>query len=205
MEKQKYLDDLQEIRAIMDRSSRFISLSGMSGIAAGIIALIGAWLAYDIVYANQNYLSYRTADLSSESIFTLLAVATATLLVSLGAVVFFTQRKARKTKQKLWDAQAKRLVINLMIPLAAGGVLCIILLFKGFVGLVAPLTLLFYGLAMVNASKYTLSEIRSLGIIEIALGLLACQFIGFGLLFWAVGFGVFHIVYGIAMHLKYGS
>ncbi len=205
MEKEKYLDDLKEIRAIMDRSSRFISLSGMSGIAAGVIALVGAWLAYDIVYANQNYLGYRTADLSSQNIFNLLAVATATLLVSIAAVIFFTQRKARKTKQKLWDAQAKRLVINLMIPLAAGGVLCLILLFKGFVGLVAPLTLLFYGLALVNASKYTLSEIRSLGIIEIALGLLACQFIGFGLVFWALGFGVFHIVYGIAMHIKYGA
>jgi len=70
---------------------------------------------------------------------------------------------------------------------------------------VAPLTLIFYGLALVNASKYTLSEIRSFGIAEIVLGLIAMAFIGYGLLFWAIGFGLLHIIYGIIMHVRYGS
>ena len=70
-------------------------------------------------------------------------------------------------------------------------------------GLVAPTTLLFYGLALYNAGKYTLDEIRYLGVSEIILGLLGCIFIGYGLMFWALGFGVLHIVYGFMMWWKY--
>jgi len=121
------------------------------------------------------------------------------------AGILLTRNKARKTNQKLWDSQSQRLLINLFIPLAVGGILCLILLSKGFIGLIAPLTLVFYGLALINASKYTLSEIRSLGIIEVALGLIGCQFVGYGLILWALGFGILHIIYGIVMHVKYDS
>lgn len=205
MEKQKYINDLQEIKTIMDRSSRFISLSGMSGIMAGFFALIGAYLAYQTVYQDQDYLSTRKAVLTNESILTLIVIASSVLILSVVSGIYFTQKKARKTNQKLWDKQSKRLVINLLIPLLAGGVLCLILMHQGFIGIIAPLTLLFYGLGLVNASKYTLTEIRSLGFVEIVLGLAGCYFVGFGLILWAVGFGVMHILYGIFMHIKYGA
>ncbi len=205
MDKQKYIEDLRDIKQMMNRSSRFISLSGLSGISAGILAILGAYLAYQTIYANQNYLEYRQAILSSGNLSTLLIIASTTLLLSIASGIFFTTRKARKNKQKLWDLQTKSLLINLFIPLVTGGILCLILLFKGFIGIIAPLTLIFYGLALVNASKYTLDEVRSLGIVEIVLGLLGIYFIGYGLIIWTIGFGIVHIVYGIIMHLKYGS
>ncbi|PIB35270.1 hypothetical protein BFP72_07595 [Reichenbachiella sp. 5M10] len=205
MEKQKYIEDLQDIKTIMDRSSRFISLSGMSGVVAGIVALLGAYLAYETVYTGQNYLSYRRADMTSENVLLLMGIACGVLILSLAGGLYFTQIKAKKSNQKLWDNQSKRLIINLLIPLAVGGLVCLILLSKGFVGIIAPFTLIFYGLGLVNASKYTLSEIRSLGLIEIALGLIGCQFVGFGLILWALGFGVLHIIYGIVMYKKYES
>ncbi|RZT93230.1 hypothetical protein EV201_2382 [Ancylomarina subtilis] len=205
MDKQKYIEDLRDIKQMMNRSSRFISLSGLSGISAGILAILGAYLAYQTIYANQNYLEYRQAILSSGNLSTLLIIASTTLLLSIASGIFFTTRKARKNNQKLWDLQTKSLLINLFIPLVTGGILCLILLFKGFIGIIAPLTLIFYGLALVNASKYTLDEVRSLGIVEIVLGLLGIYFIGYGLIIWTIGFGIVHIVYGIIMHLKYGS
>jgi len=205
MDKQKYIEDLRDIKQMMNRSSRFISLSGLSGISAGILAILGAYLAYQTIYANQNYLEYRQAILSSGNLSTLLIIASTTLLLSVASGIFFTTRKARKNKQKLWDLQTKSLLINLFIPLVTGGILCLILLFKGFIGIIAPLTLIFYGLALVNASKYTLDEVRSLGIVEIVLGLLGIYFIGYGLIIWTIGFGIVHIIYGIIMHLKYGS
>ncbi|WP_258103302.1 hypothetical protein [Marinoscillum sp. MHG1-6] len=205
MTKEKYLEDLKDIKSIMERSSRFISLSGISGVLAGCLALIGAYLAYQTVYFDQNYLSYRKAILNQQTVLTLIGIASGVLILSIVSGIYFTQKKARKHNQKLWDSQSRRLIVNLAIPLIAGGTLCIILLFKGFIGLIAPLTLLFYGLALVNASKFTLSDIRSLGILEILLGLFGCQFIGYGLILWAVGFGVLHIIYGIVMHVKYGS
>jgi hypothetical protein len=199
----KYKDDLKDIKDIMNRSSRFISLSGLSGVAAGIIALIGAYLAYQTVYSNLVYLGYKSAILTNQSVTTILIIAVITIVLTIGAGMFFTSRKAKKNKEKLWDIQTKRLLINLLIPLTTGGILSLMVLFKGYIGIVAPLTLIFYGLALVNASKYTLTEIRSLGLIEIILGLIAFQFIGYGLLFWSIGFGLLHILYGIAMHIKY--
>jgi len=205
MEKDKYIDDIKEIKDIMNRSSRFISLSGLSGISAGIIALVGAYAAYQTVFINQGYLGYEQANITSETLLTLLLIAMGTVVLSIGTVIYFTTKETKKRNQKIWDHQTKRLLINLAIPLITGGILCLMLMFKGYIGLVAPLTLIFYGLALVNASKYTLNEIRSLGILEIGLGLIATHFIGYGLIFWAVGFGILHIIYGVVMHLRYRS
>ncbi len=206
MEKQeKYLEDIKEIKDIMNRSSRFISLSGWSGVSAGIIALAGAYLAYQTVYVGQDYLGYKKVELTKENLTILFSIAIGVLILSLISSVYFTVLKAKRTKQKLWDAQTKRLIINLLIPLVTGGLLCLMLLLQGYLGLVAPLTLIFYGLALVNASKFTLHDIRSLGILQIALGLTATYFIGYGLLYWAIGFGALHIIYGIFMQVKYGS
>jgi hypothetical protein len=205
MDKQKYLDDIQEIKQMMERSSRFISLSGMSGILSGIFALGASLFAYITVYKNPENLEYFNGNLSLQSVFILLTIAVATLLLSIGAGIIFTVRKVHKDNRKLWDFQTKRLIINLLIPLSTGGILCLILLVKGFIGFVAPLTLIFYGLALVNASKYTLTEVRSLGLLEILTGLSAVLFVELGLLFWATGFGIFHIIYGIYMQRKYGS
>jgi hypothetical protein len=205
MEKEKYIQDLRQIKEIMDRSSKFISLSGLSGIAAGVIALAGAWYAYRNIYTESDFYGYQVVTISSESIASIIGLGVVILILAIGAGVFFTAQKAKKANQKVWNSQAKRLLINLSIPLVTGGLLSLIFLSRGFIGIIAPLTLIFYGLALVNASKYTHQEIRSLGIIEIILGLMSAYFIGFGLLFWAIGFGLLHIVYGIIMHYRYGS
>ena len=201
--KEKYNQDLKEIKDIMNRSTRFISLSGLSGVSTGIIALAGAFLAYRTIFREQDYLVYHLVDLKGESVMYLLLIAIGTLILSIGTAIFFTTRKTKKQNQRVWDHQTKRLLINLSIPLITGGLLCLMLLLKGFVGLVPPLTLIFYGLALVNGSKYTLPEIRGLGLIEILLGLVAIQFIDYGLLLWAFGFGIIQIVYGIIIQRKY--
>ena len=203
MEKEKYIKDLEDIREIMKQSSRFISLSGWSGISAGIIALFGAFAAYRWVYSTVEFTEdYRQLILSDENAVTLLLIALATLVLAAGTGIFFTTRETRKSEQKIWNFHTQRLLINLGIPLVAGGLVCLILLFRDNPGLVPPLTLVFYGLALINASKYTLPQIRSLGILEVILGIIALQFIGNGLLFWAIGFGVLHIVYGILLPNK---
>lgn len=202
MEKQKYIEDIEEIKKIMDRSSRFISLSGLSGILAGTFALIAAYLAYTTIYSGQDYMVYRKAILTRETLLQLVAIGTGTIVLSLICGIYLTTRKARENNQSIFDKQAQLLLINLAIPLVTGGLLCFILLIKGGVALVAPLTLIFYGLALVNASKYTITAMRRLGIIEIILGLVSMWYLGYGLIFWAIGFGVLHIVYGIIMYIS---
>jgi len=205
MDQGKYIEDIKEIMDIMNRSSRFSSLSGLSGISVGFIALIGVYIAYQTVYLNQDYFRYEKTIIPAESLVTLLLIGLFTIILSIVTVIYFTTREAEKRNENIWDQSAKKLVINLLIPLVTGGILCLILLFKGYIGIIAPLTLIFYGLALINASKFTLSEIHSLGMIQIALGLVGAHFIGFGLIFWGVGFGILHIIYGIMMYLRYRS
>jgi hypothetical protein len=201
--KTDYIKDLEQIKDIMNRSTRFITLSGLSGVSTGIIALAGAIVAYQTFFKDTDYLVYEAVGLSGAFTGQLLVIALGTLVLSVISALFFTRRQTKKQQQPAWDAQSKRLLINLLIPLVAGGLFALMLLLKGFVGMLPPVTLLFYGLALVNASKYTLSDIRSLGLIEVALGLLAFWFIGYGLLIWALGFGLVQLVYGLLMQKKY--
>lgn len=199
-----YLKDISEIRDMMQRSSRFISLSGLSGIMAGIYALIAAFLAYKIAYTYEtieyNEVLIRNVQ-GNKTALTLLALSTLALAIITGIVL--TKNKAKKNNLPSWDANAKKVVINLLIPLATGGVLVILFYQAGLIKMIAPMTLIFYGLGLINASHFTYRDIRILGLSEVLLGLIACVFTGYGLLFWALGFGILHIVYGTAMYLKY--
>ncbi|KAA3437951.1 hypothetical protein [Rufibacter hautae] len=203
-QQQEQLETLHEIRNIMDRSSRFISLSGLSGVFPGLLALVGAAVVkWYFSENNINYYNDLGSNLTTQDIFFLLGVAATVLLLGICAAAYFTVRNARKKNHRIWDSQSKRLAVNLAIPLAAGGTFCAILIYHNLLYLVAPSMLVFYGLALLNGSKYTISDIRYLGIFEIVLGLLASFFVSYGLLSWTIGFGMLHIVYGALVYFKY--
>ncbi|NJY63344.1 hypothetical protein HC174_11315 [Salinimicrobium sp. CDJ15-81-2] len=202
---QDYIKDLTEIRSMMERSTKFLSLTGLSGVMAGIYALIGAYLVYELFYRNSGsrFFTTLTGGEVSGSLSTMILLALVVLFLAVSTAIYFSFRKARKNGEKLWNATARRLVLNMAIPLVAGGLLILVFLAKGLFGLIIPITLIFYGLALANAGKFTFEEMKSLGIIQIFLGLLAAYFMEYSLLFWAFGFGLMHILYGIYMHLKY--
>lgn len=207
--KQDQLAELREIRNLMERSSKFLSLSGIAGIIIGIIAIVGVAVVYAYLglgLSEPGYYNFSAAqnitEIAAAELF-LFANFMAVLLLSLFTGIYFAVRNAKKQGLPVWDATASRLLINMMIPLAAGGIYCLILWFHGHLALVAPATLIFYGLALVNASKYAINEIRYLGIIEVAVGLMASIFVEYGLLFWAFGFGILHMVYGIKIYFKH--
>lgn len=199
MESKKYLEDISEIKNLMNRSSRFISLSGLSGIMAGIYALIGAFIAYRLVSSSQRGYLILDGEIFSLVVMDLFAVAFLSFLTG----ILLTTRKARKNGEKIWDASSKRLLINFLIPLITGGIYILLILDQGQYGETASLMLIFYGLALVNASKYTLSNIRYLGFIEIILGLICTAIPGYGFWLWVLGFGILHIIYGVIMYIKY--
>ena len=190
---QKLLTELKDIRDIMERSSRFLSLSGMSGILIGIYAIVGALIAHRIVhtipsqYGNENV---------HEIMIQLFIIGSSVLILSLITIFLLTIKKARKENKPLWGPGSKLLLLNLLIPLITGGILISTLALRGYYGIISPSFLIFYGLALVNAAKYTRPEILGLGIVEIILGLIAAVFPGYGLYLWATGFGLVHIIYG---------
>lgn len=200
-EEKDYIQDIAEIRSMMERSSKFLSLSGWSGILAGIYALAGAFIVWWVYDFNPTYLVYGLFEPIphfSEIVLTSIAV----LVLALVTAFFDSYRKARSKGEKTWNAVSKKLLTNLAIPLIAGGVLTIAVSYAQLVGLVMPLTLIFYGLALYNGGNFTYRAIKILGVIQLFLGLLSCFFIEYSLLLWAFGFGVVHIIYGVYMFRK---
>ena len=199
---QEYEKDIASIRSMMERSVKFISLSGLSGVLAGIYALAGAGVGYyKTYYPNPPYGWEITNDERAFS--NLIIVAIVVLVLSLATGLWLSSRKATKLGTTIWNKPSKQLFKDLSIPLVTGGILIIIMLLRGYIGFVAPACLLFYGLALIYASRNTYREIQYLGFIEIGLGLLAAALPGYGLIFWALGFGVMHIIYGSIMYFRY--
>lgn len=225
MKETEIQDELASIRNLMERSSKFISLSGLSGILAGAYALVGAWFAYYILYWNipselNPYLTHADTfvDYGSEhkivtglfygsdhsgSTALLLIAAFLVLILSLGTGFVLTRNKAKRKGQAIWSSISRALLFHMATPLVTAGILILILIHRGHYGLAAPTSLIFYGLALVGASSYTFATVKYLGLCEILLGLIAACLPGYGLLFWAIGFGVLHIAYGSVMYFKY--
>lgn len=199
MEDRNYIEQLAQIRTMMDKSSRFVSLSGLSGVLAGVYAVIGAFTAkYIVNHSTQRYITLESTEFKR-----ILFIAGLVLFLSLVTAMLLSAREARKRNEKIWNSTSRRMLINLGIPLVTGGVFGITLLLQHHYGIICPITLIFYGLALVNASKYTLETIRSLGISFIVLGLINAAFPGYGFEFWTLGFGGFHIFYGTFMYFKF--
>ena len=188
---------------MMERSSRFISLSGFSGIIVGVCALIGAFVANQRI--NTYFLNEYSSSVACPSCLKrdLIVIAVIIFITAFVTATLFTFFKSKKANIPIWGTAARRLMWNTMVPMVAGGFFLWRMMELNQYNLIAAGCLLFYGLALVNGSKYTLGEVKYLGYAEIILGIINLWMIRSGLLFWAIGFGVFHIIYGVAMWWKY--
>ncbi len=196
---------------MMERSSRFISLSGLSGVSAGVCALAGAWVAHPYVFGKKDFIIDTNAALvqamaGSHTIILntwLFWIAVATFVAAFISSFIFTYIKSKKEGIPIWGTTSKRLMLAVGLPLLAGGFFLFRMMHFGTFGLVAPGCLIFYGLGLINASRYTLAEIKYLGYCQVLLGIINCWFVGYGLYFWAMGFGILHILYGLYMWWRY--
>ncbi len=184
---------LADIRTMMARSSKFLSLSGLAGISAGITALIGAAAAYWELYASN----------SPDPTLFMLLDAIGVLFCAVACAVFFTRRMARNLGIPAWSNTTKYILDSLLVPLCAGGIFCLLLWNGGYALLIGGVTLLFYGVALINTSKFIAPEVRYFGFLEMVLGLFAIAAPANWLIFWAFGFGAAHIVYGSVVFAKY--
>ncbi|MBS1544566.1 MAG: hypothetical protein JST14_13095 [Bacteroidetes bacterium] len=176
----------------MERSVKFISLSGLAGVMAGIYALAGAAYAYKVIYL----------DLM-EAKYPLLIDALIVLVLSLSTGYLFSMRKAKRAGVPVWGPASWMMLYDISFPLISGGALILVMVFEGYYGLIAPSSLIFYGLALIAGGRHTFEVIRYLGVSEIVLGLICALYPEYGLLAWAAGFGVLHIIYGVIMHFSY--
>ena len=203
--KEDYIRDLAEVRSMMERSTRFLSLSGLSGVLAGFYALVGSIIAWRVLEFDPQAVFDSTTGVLGipTALLPTVVLACLVLFFAAGTATLLSQRKARKNKERLWNPVTKSMISTLLTPLIAGGLLILIYLSRGMVEIMAPFTLIFYGIALYNSGKFTYREIKSLGLIQLTLGVLAAWQPAYGLLFWALGFGLAHIIYGIYMHYRY--
>jgi hypothetical protein len=201
------LETLQDIKSMMERSSRFISLSGWSGISAGICALLGAWLALTKISEYKIATNNTGTPFSSEALYELskelIVIAAAVFIAAFISAFIFTYLRSKKAGIQIWGSSARRLMWNTLVPMTVGGVVVLRILYLKYYVLIVPCCLIFYGLALLNGSKYTLGEVRYLGYCQITLGLLSLWIPGYSVIFWSAGFGVLHIIYGGLMWWKY--
>ncbi|WP_024768948.1 hypothetical protein [Aquimarina macrocephali] len=201
MSTEEYLKDITEIKDMMNKSSRFFSLSGLSGIMAGIYALIGAAVAFYL----DSIIGRGYLILNSKLFYYILIDLVIIALLSIVTAIILSVRKAKKNNETLWNSASKRLLTAFLIPLITGGIYIIIKISSHHYGLTGSLMLIFYGLALVNASKYTIGNVKYLGYIEIVLGLVCALYPGYGFWFWVLGFGVMHIIYGSLIYFNENS
>lgn len=185
---------------MMERSAKFLSLSGWAGIFAGIYAIAGTTIAYTTLNFKPDKFAY---SINQADLYKVIGLALLTLILALGTAISLSWKQAAKKGEKIWNATSRNLLSSMAVPLISGGALIIILIVNGLNGLMAPLTLLFYGLALYNASKFTIYEVRILGLIQIGLGLVSTVFIEISLYIWIIGFGIGHIIYGIYIYYRY--
>jgi len=202
---QDYIRDIAEMRSIMERSSRFLSLSGLSGVMAGVFALAGAFVAHTVMDLPSQLTdaSQMTGTEAFGAMSGIIALGGIVLALTVVTAALLSRRKAAKTNEKSWNPATRRLLANLGVPLLAGGLLILMLIARGLPEYVLPFSLIFYGLALYSAGRFTYEEIRSLGLLETGLGLAAAWLTDHALLCWALGFGVLHILYGLYMHYRY--
>ncbi len=198
-----YTRDIAHIRSMMERSSKFLSLSGWSGVMAGIYALAGAYVAYTLLHFNPDGIFYDFSANSSASLLQVILLALLVLVLAISTAIFLSSKRANKRNEKLWNPTSKRLLMNMAVPLFTGGILILIFISGEMIGLIPAFTLIFYGLALYNASRYTYEDLKTLGFVQILLGLISCWFVEYAMLLWALGFGIVHIIYGIYMYYKY--
>jgi hypothetical protein len=208
-ESNEHLQTLTEIRGLMERSSKFLSLSGLSGVSAGVIALAGAAVVHLRLRTDWfKLINYQRLELYDNPTHQqikqfLLLVGVTVLALALITGTYFTVQKARRQGLSIRNTASRRLAWALAAPLITGGLFCLALFHYQLIWLAFPATLIFYGLALLNGSKYTVRDVESLGYCEVILGLIALFWPGNNLLAWAIGFGVLHIAYGLAMYYKY--
>lgn len=193
------LDDLAFIRQTMARSGPFTAVPGWGMVAMGVIALGGAH------FASQR----ATLD---GWILTWLAVACLGCTVGIvGALI-----KAHRQGIPLWKGPGRRFVLSFLPAIAAGCLLTEFLYEWGHYAFMPMVWLMLYGVGVTSAGVYSVKAIPLMGIVFMLYSIAvfnAPLFLAGTLIepyvdinhALALGFGGFHIVFGLIIALRYGG
>ncbi|HTR04715.1 MAG TPA: hypothetical protein VMN82_16125 [Thermoanaerobaculia bacterium] len=182
-------DNLRYIRNAMERASAFTAVPGKGGIAMGLTALAAAGLS-TLARTPEQWLGVWLAE----------------ACVALAIGLWTMARKARRTGSELFQGPARRFLLTLTPPLAAGALLTLALERRGQVEMLPGVWLLLYGTAVVTGGAMSVRTVIGMGALCMLLGATALSSpASWGTAYMAAGFGVLHVVFGAAIARRHGG
>jgi len=202
MNNKNYLEDISQIKNLMAESSKFLVFTtGLSGLFSGLFAIAGITYIYFLAEGKVNDIQELVTNYKS----TIAIVLVVTLAFSTLITFLLTKRNAKSNGQNPWNPIAKKMVFNFYSVGILGGIYVLILFFQEKYEFIVELMLIFYGMALLNGSKYTFDQVKFLAYIQIALGLICSLYPTHDFWFWIVGFGFVNLIYGGIMYFGYGK
>jgi hypothetical protein len=176
---------LDIIRTLMERSQRYEHISGLSGLAAGTLVLIGA-------AALQSDMLPWSSPINS------LVVWSLVLAVSVMVHLLITRRRARDRGEALWTRQARTVLLALLPAFIVAAVISVWLWTEQRTGLWPSIWLLLYGCGTLATCFFAPRSILFLGLTCLTAGILSLLVLtDHPLLTMSIGFGLTHIAYGL--------
>ena len=180
----------------MQQNSSYFSLSGLSGILVGIYGLLTVYMVHMLTstygdgFDGSSQLPIALLEIG------ILVLAVVMILVALITLRIRAKRSAKKHNEKLWSPFSKKLRFHTLILLLLFIVILAVVANKGYYSIITPLMLLLYGIFLLNLSRLV-GRLRYLAFAELILATIAYFIYDKELLFLGLGFGIFHIIYGI--------
>jgi len=198
----------------LEQSSRFISLSGLSGVFVGFCGLLGTYIMHYLIRGDDTKSDKEMLNIISSFDYYNLSVhvfvgehliflAIYTVIFAILFAFYLTLRRSKRENHPIWDIHIQKQLSTLSIPLIVGLIFVIKLVASANYPLIVPSLLLFYGIALVNIRGLTNGDIGYLGYAFIVLGIVNLWLEGWGILFFGFGFGVLHIIYGTVTFIIY--
>jgi len=215
MDTEKAAAELKVIRQLMERPVRYSSMSGLSGILAGCVTLAG--LATDTLVCEH-------WGLGSTTMWINLGVWAGVFLAALAGTLGLTRIRELRQGMPLWSPIKRKILMTILPPFVAGAGLTAAIVYRWYTprgpnewGLIAPVWMLFYGVACWQVGEFSIRELRYMGAAFVLAGLLSAAFCQSSVpalslaegtapyLTLGVTFGGFHIVYGVIVRIRYGG
>ncbi|MCL5104062.1 MAG: hypothetical protein M1133_08105 [Armatimonadetes bacterium] len=197
MQKTEAEESLRLIREVMERSARYTNFSGLSGIIAGTLALIGCAATLSLAYRGlyEPYIGWYVA------------IWVGVFVVSIAQDFYLAQRKARKMGQRFLTPATLQIVKAVLPGVFVGLVISLVCLHQGSIDAIPAVWALGHGTALCAAGMFTVREVRIFGALQLLTGAVGLVWLSgpissFYLL--GVSMGLYHIGFGLWMSRKYG-
>jgi hypothetical protein len=187
---ERAIADIRYIRSAVETAGAFTAVSGVGGVAMGVIGLAATAVAATETALPQRWLTIW------------LTAAVVAAVIGMVAMVM----KTRRAGASLLSGPARRFALAFFPAIGVGAILTFALTARGAFDLLPQLWLLLYGVAVSAGGALSVRVVPVMGLALLVTGI-AAFFVPFQVanLLLGLGFGVVHIAGGLVIMRRYGG